>query len=65
MAKCRACHAPIIFAETARGARMPLDAGQTRIAVVHEGRVLRLETGHVPHHITCPHADQFRRTEDA
>jgi len=56
----------MIFATTDRGAKMPLDAKETKIAVIRrndagETLVERLVVGHVPHHLTCPNADDFRR----
>lgn len=64
MPTCRGCGAEIIFARTDRGAMMPLNKEETKVAVIrHNGetRVDRLVVGHVPHHITCPQADDFRR----
>lgn len=65
MPTCKGCGADIIFARTDRGALMPLDAAQTKIATVRsvgtEREVGQIVVGHVPHHITCPQADEFRR----
>jgi len=67
MATCRGCGADIIFARTAQGALMPLNAATTKIATVARvpnevitPRVIELVVGHVPHHITCPKADEYR-----
>lgn len=65
MAVCKGCGAEIVFARTDRGGHMPLDSRQTKIATVrmvgNELEILQLVVGHVPHHITCPKADEFRR----
>jgi hypothetical protein len=58
---CRGCGAPMIFIPKPKGdGLMPVDAQETTIAVVGEDGTTRLVKGHVPHHITCPQADQFR-----
>lgn len=64
MPTCRGCGADIIFARTDRGALMPLNKEETKIATVRTNGELKITTlvvGHVPHHITCPQADDFRR----
>lgn len=65
MPLCKGCGAEIVFARTDRGGHMPLDARETKIATVRmvgrELEILQLVVGHVPHHITCPNADEFRK----
>lgn len=63
-ARCRACNAPIIFAENvATQRRMPFDAPlialQTRVAAARVIEEVDLGTTHFA---TCPQADRFRRT---
>lgn len=63
---CRACHAPIIFARTAEGRRMPLDKEPLATGFVLEldadgvvcTRSVQVRTSHFA---TCPNAAQFRR----
>lgn len=73
---CRSCRAPIVWAETAGGKRMPVDAepaplgnialtelddGRVHASVVAEGAVLLTEQPlHLSHFATCPNADQHR-----
>jgi hypothetical protein len=65
MTTCKGCGAPIKFVLTLKGRRMPVDVRQTTIAVPpasgDDQEPWLLAAGHVPHHITCPNADQFRR----
>lgn len=62
---CRSCGKPIIFALSRNGKAWPVDA-ETTIIVVPEGtnldgrRVWKQMSGHVPHHLTCPQAEQWR-----
>lgn len=69
MAQCRSCGAEIVWAETEKGRRVPLDAKTERRAIVDELgrrapneplRVKVVET-YVSHFATCPHAAQHRR----
>ncbi len=62
---CRSCGAPILWAETSAGRRIPLDLRQTSIAVseatpASPARV-RIDRGHVPHFGTCPQATLWSR----
>lgn len=65
--QCRGCGASIRWVVTPAGKPMPVDARETTIVVVEElnargDRVVGAPVrGHVPHHITCPKADQFRK----
>lgn len=71
--KCRSCEAPIIWATTDSGKRMPLDfdeheGGNVFLAADGTCRVGRQEedttpgtTRHFSHFATCPNADQHRR----
>lgn len=58
---CRGCAAPMFFVEGPNGRAMPVDAGPTTVAVQGSDGRWRIVKGHVPHHITCPKSDQFRR----
>lgn len=70
---CRLCGRPLIFARTAKGEVMPLDAKPTTVYVATEqpdllgASELTLGdrvSGHVAHWATCPHADAFRSKGD-
>ena len=67
---CQACGKPLLFARTADGKHMPLDAAETEVFVVGEQIGLLGERelalidrvrGHVTHFATCPNAGTFRR----
>ena len=60
---CKGCGAPLLWAQTATGARIPLDARSaphTYQLVVHEG-VAKARPGgaYVSHFLTCPQANTF------
>ena len=76
MSTCRSCDAPIIWAITSKGRRMPVDAeprpdgnvelidsgGMMPQTVVHAQPPLAAENPlHTPHHMTCPQAHEWRR----
>lgn len=67
--KCRGCGAPIRWAETDAGKRMPLDLKPEKRAVSEEtedGRsIVRIVDAWVPHWGTCPVADTFKRSAQA
>lgn len=55
---CRSCGAPIVWFRTAKGHRMPVDAGTTKPTdAEHQLDLSR----HVSHFATCPNANQHRR----
>lgn len=58
---CRGCEAPMFFVEGPRGKLMPVNAESTTIVVQGSDGRWRIVKGHVPHHITCPNSEQFRR----
>lgn len=76
MSVCQACEAPIRWARTAAGRNMPLNADPDDDGNVYlntdgtcvtlappmddEYRALGFRL-YMPHHATCPNADQFRR----
>lgn len=76
MSTCRSCDAPIIWALTTKKRRMPLDAepnpagnvelvpagfGILPTAIVHQQPPMNPEHPiHMPHHATCPNADEWR-----
>jgi hypothetical protein len=70
--RCRGCQATIIWAKTKTGSRIPLDAEPTYLGNVAfvDGYAKVFGEGHelpnsvaryMPHHATCPKADEFRR----
>lgn len=72
---CRRCEAPIFFATTAaKGRPIPLDAKAQRLIRVEVADpipgsldpqlIAHVEEVYVPHHSTCPHADEFRRGKE-
>lgn len=61
---CRGCQTKIMFVtKPTGGGLMPVDAAETTIAVPGDTPEApwRLVKGHVPHHITCPNRDDFRK----
>lgn len=61
---CRGCRARIFFVvKPSGGGLMPVDAAETTIALPGDTpeAPARLVRGHVPHHITCPNRDDFRK----
>jgi len=74
-AKCNSCDAPIIWALTENGKRMPVDAepvrdgnivlehhGQRVTAIVRDAMLPGLEPLYKSHFATCPNASTHRRT---
>ncbi|MBR2507221.1 MAG: hypothetical protein IKB70_10075 [Bacilli bacterium] len=60
MAQCKGCGADIIWIETKNNKRMPCDIKETTVITI-DGRVVE---GYIPHWITCPKANEFRRKSD-
>jgi hypothetical protein len=76
--RCRSCQAPIVWAHTTTGKRIPVDAapaagGNIRLIAGQHGLTAHVvgsaidlfddtDTGerHLPHHATCPQADEWR-----
>jgi hypothetical protein len=71
---CRSCGAEIIWARTAAGAAMPVDAEPVPagkitlderdyppLAMVHRTAVPASLRAYVAHFATCPHGDQWRK----
>lgn len=62
---CRSCGAPIEWAETLRGKRMPFDAPilvlRTQGSVLEERGVVEFVDGDRNHFVTCPQAKQWSR----
>jgi hypothetical protein len=59
--QCKLCPTLIFFVVSGGGRRMPLDAQETTIVVLDDAdEFVKVERGHVPHHITCPEANLFR-----
>ncbi len=64
---CRGCGALMFWASSPNGKPMPLDAKETTIAVFDDENPrepVKLVRGHVPHHITCPKAANFKKGAD-
>jgi hypothetical protein len=71
--RCRSCQAPIIWAVTAEGRKMPVDAaphqdGRLVLSWKEDGWQVRvaphggsLTQRHRPHFATCPDADSWRK----
>jgi hypothetical protein len=63
-APCRACRAPVVFAESDRGAKLPLDAAAAVYLVERAEGELRARRTHVAlvtHFATCPEAARFSK----
>jgi hypothetical protein len=66
-ARCRSCGAPIIWAKTARGSPIPLDASpgpQPNLAPNADGAMVVVPPGsgqHTSHFATCPNAAAHRK----
>jgi hypothetical protein len=80
LASCSACLAPIRWVLTEGDKRMPIDPtpspdgnvvpvrrddGSIRARVLTGDQLPAQRTAWVPHHRTCPHADDFRRRKRA
>ena len=74
MSRCRSCGAEVRWAHTTFGKLMPLDAepdpngnvelvgkGQQQLAIVHAQPTMDGGLRYMPHHATCPDAEQWRR----
>jgi hypothetical protein len=77
LARCRSCHAPIYWALTERGKRIPLDAvanpkGNMLLEPANETRTVwrtrafsplfdGLQRLYMPHHATCPQGKEWKR----
>lgn len=75
MNTCRSCGATILWATTTNGKAMPIDAepspdGNVELTewapgryrcTVHPQTPFDAPPLHMPHHATCPHADEWRR----
>lgn len=68
--RCRSCDAPIIFARTTKGARIPLDAEPNPAGNIELRQgIAHVVTGerdpdvqrYMPHHATCPNAADWRQ----
>lgn len=59
---CKACEAPILWALTVHGRRVPLDAKpERRFVLSHDvPRVVVQRDVFTPHHMTCPKAADFK-----
>lgn len=60
---CRGCGARMFFVTGPNGRLMPLNAELSTIAVRPEddAQPWALVRGYIPHHITCPDRDKFRK----
>jgi len=60
--KCKACAAPIFFVKTAASGKfMPLDIKPERRIWLDKAGKAHSVSVYVPHHSSCPKADQFRK----
>jgi len=60
MSTCKSCGAQIVWAKTASGRAMPLDARPERRVVI-DGGVARVVDAYIAHWATCTHAEDHRR----
>lgn len=63
-ATCRSCSAAIVWAKSAAGRPMPLDATPEKRVVVENG-VGRIVDAYVSHFSTCPHSARHRKRTTA
>lgn len=61
--KCRSCKADIIWVTTEKGKLQPLDAEPEKRVVIRGSMAFSMPT-YMPHHATCPQADQWRKKKD-
>jgi len=54
---CKGCGAAIKFLRSENGKATPVNAEETTI-MTSDGRIIK---GHIPHHITCQKAEEFRK----
>ena len=80
MAKCRSCHADIIFIKSRKGKLIPVNAEQVRFSPVNGGkdRIVKgngevvagevrndgEEVGWISHFSTCPNAGEWRKSHE-
>jgi hypothetical protein len=74
MSRCRSCNAPLLWAKTEKGHRIPLDpepvpADGPGLFVLRHGVAVAVpplaypdEANYISHFSTCPQADQHRRS---
>ena len=60
-AKCKKCGADIRFIRTKNGKNMPVDDKLVTI-ITEQGKIFK---GYVPHFVTCPYANEFRKKNPA
>lgn len=61
IATCRSCGAAIVWAVTARGVRIPLDAEPNPAPRTADTLIDSKQTRYMPHHATCRDAKAWRR----
>ena len=62
--KCKACGAPIMWARrTDNNRAIPLNVRPTTIWFEQPDARVYHVTGRMAHHVTCPHAKEFRRKQ--
>lgn len=60
---CESCGAEILWVTTHKGSKQPLDPKPMQRVVIRGGIAFSMKT-YLPHHATCPQADQWRRKND-
>lgn len=65
VSQCKACLAPIIWAVTIRGAKMPINAPNRGFPIlsdqVKDGKVIQEVAAEHSHFATCPFRDRFKK----
>lgn len=64
MAECKSCKAQIIWAETDKGKKIPLDVKAEKRFII-KGCVALIVDTYTSHFATCPDADKFRKPKDS
>lgn len=60
MSKCKTCEAEIVWSETVKGTKIPLDA-KTEKRFVIQGKKALARDVYTCHFATCPDADKHRK----
>lgn len=59
--RCKSCEADILWFTTNNGKPIPVDAEpDKRVVIGRNGKAYIVDT-YVPHHATCPYADDYRK----
>lgn len=60
---CGGCGAPILWAITVKGKRIPLNLPENRFVLLGNDKMAVVKT-YLGHHVTCPNRDQYRKPKE-